>query len=159
MNLLYSRAYHLHCQLTLNSGRSITLARLNQVRTYAGLLEGTPNADSNSMIIEGSTRNAQKLANGALQVIAPPRRDYFRQAGDMSGIASRKRGWIPEWLPMITCIGSFESIGNLRDPNMDLSVLTIVWYQDEFALPILEPALSQILALDWEATAKEVSLY
>ena len=158
MNLLYNRSYHLHCQLTLNSGRSIKLERLNQVMTYAGLLEGIPNADVNSMIIENSTRDAQKLSNGALQLIAPSRRDYFREVGDMSGITLRKRGWIPEWLPGVTCVGSFKSFGKLRDPEMDMSVLTVVWYQDEFALPILEPALSQLLELDWESAAKEIRL-
>jgi len=59
---------------------------------------------------------------------------------------------------MVTCIGSFKSFGKLRDPQMDMSVLTVVWYQDEFALPILEPALRQILALDWDSKAKEIRL-
>ena len=30
-----------------------------------------------------------------------------------------------------------------RDLDADLSVLTVVWFQDEYALPIQEPALSR----------------
>ena len=157
-NLLYSNSYHLHCQLTLKSGRSITLERLNQIMTYSGLVIGLPSAATNSLMIEWSTRDAQRLSNGALQLIEPPRRDYFRRAGDMSKIASRESSGIPEWLPMVTCIGSFKSFGKLRDPKMDMSVLTVMWYQDEFALPILEPALGQILALDWDSASREVRL-
>jgi hypothetical protein len=37
-------------------------------------------------------------------------------------------------------------------------MLTIVWFQEEFALPILEPALGQLLAVDWESLAMNVEL-
>jgi len=29
----------------------------------------------------------------------------------------------------------------------------VVWYQEEFALPILEPALSSLVGLDWNMHA------
>ena len=71
------------------------------------------------------------------------------QPGDMTRVKERFPGRIPEWLPRVQCIGSFED---------GLTALVVVWFQDEYALPILEPALSQMLALDWESLATDFDL-
>ena len=76
----------------------------------------------------------------------------------MQSIVARRPHHIPEWLPHVRCIGSFKDVVKARDPGKDLSVLTVVWYQDEYALPILEPALSQLLAMDWETLAVDVEI-
>jgi hypothetical protein len=47
MELDYNLAYNMRCQLSLRSGRTISLEALNQRMTYSGLLEGTPDARSN----------------------------------------------------------------------------------------------------------------
>src|SRR3954447_25826053 len=56
VGLRYNVAYHLHCQLTLRSGRTITMEALDQELAYAGLLEGVPDARSNDWYIESSLR-------------------------------------------------------------------------------------------------------
>jgi hypothetical protein len=46
----------------------------------------------------------------------------------------------------------------VRDPSKHFSVLTVVWFQDEFALPIQEPSFTKLLDLDWESLALDVEL-
>jgi hypothetical protein len=144
----------------LRSRRTITLEALDQQMTYSGLLEGTPNAKSNDTYIELSLRTAARLCvEGAKpHLIAPNRRDYLREPGDMRRVVEERPYWTPEWLPMVRCIGSFKDVVKARDPNRDLSVLVVVWFQDEYAPPILEPAMSQLLAIDWNALATDIDL-
>ncbi len=42
-----------------------------------------------------------------------------------------------------------------RDPLQDYSVLTVIWFQDDFAFPIDPQVLEQIRALDWEQLAQD----
>src|SRR5262249_26459539 len=95
-------------------------------------------------------------------LISPQRRDYRRIPGDMRGIIEYYRSHfpdspppVPEWLPMVRCIGFFDGHITGRNPGMHLSTLTVVWFQDEFAPPIREPALGQLLDLDWETLARD----
>jgi hypothetical protein len=160
VELRYNIANHLRCQLPLRSGRTITLEALDQRMTYAGLLAGAPDAESNDGHIEYALKEAERhCVRGARpHLIPPPRRDYLREPGDMRRILERSPHYIPEWLPMVRCIGSFKDVVKARDPERDLSVLVVVWFQDEYALPILEPALGQLLAVDWESLATDIDI-
>jgi hypothetical protein len=160
VELRYNVAYHLRCQLVLRSGRTITLEALDQQMTYAGLLAGTPDAESNDRHIEFALREAERhCVRGAKpHLLPPPRRGYLREPGDMAGVVARSPHRTPEWLPMVRCIGSFKDVVKARDPTKDLSLLTVVWFQDEYALPVLEPALSQLLAVDWESLAADIDI-
>jgi hypothetical protein len=160
VDLQYNIAYHLRCQLTLRSGRTITLEALDQQMTYAGLLEGTPDTKLNDWQIEHALQEAERhcVQGAKAHLIPPARRDYLREPGDMQRIIERSPHHIPEWLPMVQCIGSFKDVVKARDPSRDLSVLVVVWFQDEYALPILELALGQLQALDWEALATDIDI-
>jgi len=149
MSFQYDDHYRLHCKLTLHSGREITLTTLNQKRTYAGLLEGTPNAKSNNLGIEWTLKEAQRLCVEGEKpyLITPPRRDDNREPGDMRRLVEANPLHIPEWLPAVECIAQFQS---------STSFLVVVWYQEDFAPPIQEPALGQLLALDWDSLAIEI---
>src|SRR5215475_11876909 len=100
----YVSAYHLHCSLSLESGRTIVLSSLAQTMTYAGLLLGRPHALLNGKILEAAVKDAEKLVHGMVRVwlVDPSRRDYFREPGDMK--YSVKDWGIPEWLPAARCI-------------------------------------------------------
>jgi hypothetical protein len=41
---------------------------------------------------------------------------------------------------------------------MHISVLRVVWFQDEYAPPIQEPALAQLLELDGDTLAMDIEL-
>jgi hypothetical protein len=154
----YVSGYHLHCSLSLESGRTIVLRSLAQEWTYDGLLLGTPFALFNGQILESAVKDAEKLVYGRVRVwlVDPPRRDYFREPGDMKHSARKNLDWIPEWLPLVRCIGVFNSLEPARDKNAHYSELTIVWFQDEYAPPILAPALSSIRAVRWNSFATDL---
>lgn len=155
MSLEYEGNQHLRCALVLSGGRRITLDRLVQYPTYAGVVEGLPSPSTNDVRIETALIDAQALCvDGAKpHLIAPSRRDYFREPGDMASACSERLH--PEWLPMVTCAARFLDSAPVRDRSSDASTLTVVWFQDEFALPIAAPALDGLRALDWHALATD----
>ena len=111
-------------------------------------MEGVPSAEWNDRMVEGAVRAA-----GARPLLIPPvRRDYLRRPGDMEGHTSF-RGRVPEWLPMVTCIGRFQDTRPVRDSSKHLSVLVVVWFQRE-QLPVPDEAGRAALeAVDWERLA------
>jgi hypothetical protein len=145
----------------LKSGRAITLETLDQQMTYAGLVDGLPRSRFNDRLIESAMRDAERYCVvGTLpHLIPPPRRNYLWEPGDMQPVVAQSGGaHVPEWLPEVRCIGAFKDVVKVRDPSRDLSVLVVVWFQDEYALPIREPALSQLLELDWESLATDIDI-
>jgi hypothetical protein len=159
VNLEYDISYHQHCRLTLHSGRSVILEALHQWMTYAGWLEGVPSAWINDRKVASAVQEAEKhgVRGARHHLLPPPRRDYCRRPGDMAAAMSL-RGEAPEWLPVVTCVGVFKDVFSARDKAKDQSYLAVVWYQDEFALPIAGPVLDQLRALDWEALATDVEI-
>ena len=138
-------------QLTLQSGRKITLQRLDQRMHYADALMGAPNARTNREHIKVALEEAGRFSASEISPhLSPPiTRGYRREPGDsprMSGVA--------EWLPDVRCIGLFHSFPACKPENF-YSALVVVWFQEEYAFPIEESALSELLALDWEALATD----
>lgn len=160
MSLQYNVAYHLRCELTLRSGRTITLKSLDQEMSYAGLLEGVPDAKSNDWYIECTLRAVERrcVEGAGPHLIPPVRRDFLREPGDMRQLIQERAYRVPEWLPMVRCIGSFQSSVIARAPDHHVSVLVVVWFQDEYGPPLQESAMGQLLALDWESLATDIDL-
>lgn len=152
MTLEYDSAYRLRCRLMLASGRRITLKSLDQSMTYSGLLEGVPNSWFNDRLVAKKLESARAscVFGGSPHLIMPARRGQLRGSGEPSPLESKRPA--EEWLPMVTCTAVFDS-SSVREG--DGSSLTLVWFQDEFALPIAEPALSSLLGLDWNALATD----
>jgi hypothetical protein len=50
-------------------------------------------------------------------------------------------------------VGVFDSFPPARDQLEHGSSLTIVWFQENFALPIDKTVLDSIQAIDWNAVA------
>lgn len=157
MELDYADSFHLHCTLLLNSGRKIILERFDQSMTYVGLFLGTPNRELNDYLIQEAVSKAKKdYAYGTQPyLIFPKRRDYLREPGDMQELRNNSLSHVPEWLPMVTCIADFFDVRPVQDKNKALSSLTVVWFQDEFALPISPSILKHIQCLDWERLATD----
>ena len=146
MTLSYAPAYHCHCRLTLHSGMEITLKSLVQHMTYGGLIEGFPCRKWNDRILE-----SLGTAPGRV-LIPPPRRNFLRQPGDMDDLSGGSR--VPEWLPMIQCQGEFTSPFPVSAAG-DGSSLTVVWFQDEYAMPMDSSVEEAIRALDWTSVARD----
>jgi hypothetical protein len=125
--------------------------------TYSRLLDGVPDAKTNDRFIESAIQRAEQhcFLGNKPALIPPPRRDYLREPGDMEILRSqreRHRRRNPEWLPRVGCVGTFRSYATAHG---DQSALVVVWFQDEYAPPIQEPALGWLLSLDWDSLATD----
>lgn len=146
-------------RIQLVSGRVVQLEELNQRFTYEGLQGGVPTTKMNQEIIERAVSRAVSpfLKEGPLviqpvevaievsdQELESPRWKWKRQdSGD------------PARIPDILCEGRFESSSPIHDPSQDGSSLVIVWFQNEFALPIDPAVMEQIKAIDWDSAAHD----
>jgi hypothetical protein len=158
MDLVYDTAFHLRSEVTLAGGQRVILHALHQWLTYGGWLEGRSSREWNDRIIAGSLRTAERYcAVGAKPVLIPPeRRPYLRDPSEVT----RNREYYrhePEWLPVVTCVGVFQ--GSLaRDQSKHIGVLTVVWFQREYAPPIAEPSAEHLGRLDWASLATDVEI-
>jgi hypothetical protein len=141
--LEYDATSHLHCGITLRSGRSVTIESLTQSQTYAGWLEDKPRAEINERIIDAAVPPRAVL-------IRPLRRPYLKTPDE-----TPDPGGATEWLPLVTCTARLTSTQGAKSASPEGSFLTVVWYQDEFALPIEPSVLAQISELPWESLASD----
>lgn len=126
-------------QLTLAAGRRITLASLEQWRTYDGLLAGKPGPAINRSHVEELLKRAKEhTADGGHPMLIQP---------SEAAISGR--------LPAVTCVAVFESGEFARADSEPYSSLTVAWFQHEFALPIDQTVESLIRTVDWESAAKD----
>lgn len=145
------RAAEVRGVIRLSDGRRISLARLYQYHTYAGLLAGLPDEAMNRRRIHEAVEYAQeKLGFAGFPRLIPP------QVETKAFPARPHRGpRTAYYLPSTTCIGEFLSSAPARDADMPYSALTLIWYQDDFALPIAEGALAEIRRLEWGPMAED----
>lgn len=130
--------------LKLYSGRVIHLCQLFQSPTYAGLLEGQPSASLNKEIIEKAMRDVgERLWNAGTPHLIEP-------------VIQVRAGYSTPSLPPAVCLASFECFQGVSDPDEGyMSSLSLVWFQDDFALPIDPLILDKIKAVDWERLAED----
>jgi hypothetical protein len=131
-----------HVQVKLGSIET-TVQRLEQERTYGGLMEGVPNAAFNDRILEPIRRASQ---GRGFYFIEPQRRDFLRTPGDMADVRSIG-GRPPEWLPMV-----YVSMRLQARPSW----VEVRFFQDEFAPPLDDRIGAALLGLDWYARAEGV---
>lgn len=151
-----------HYSISLRCGRKITMKSLMQEMTYGDLIEGVPTSkmnDNKLKWIDERMRRDGWFAGQVPFLIPPVRRDFLREPGDMA--SNQHGGRVPEWMPAITCIGRFASHPT-KNPNMNgsslfikSSSLLIIWFQEDYAMPISEIALQAIIAIDWNSHAKD----
>jgi hypothetical protein len=143
-------------EITLRSGRKITLERLVLSKTYAGLVEGYPNHDLNRRLIERVVDEERKKTNPRHEpYVVPPVESpipYHRYHRTSTGSSPKLAFGEPVSLPKILCIGRFES-GPAKDKSADGSVLSVLWFQNQFALPIETTIVERIQELDWDRLA------
>lgn len=122
--------------IQLDSGRQVTLSALNQWRTYAGWLEGLPSPEHNKDIIAGVIDKERNRGHEPFFVVPVE--------------VERERG---TFLPSVVCVADFESSATAHDPDGIGSCLTIVWFQDAFALPIEQDVVEKIRRVNWDTNA------
>jgi hypothetical protein len=148
-----SGEFILACTTTLK-GREVPfktrLKALNQSTTYAGVLEGCPNHFVNQRIIKKSVEHARQLfGTHPPHLIAPIEKVIALNEED-----SVTRIVV---LPAVRCIAVFEANYPTKPDTGDYSALTVVWFQDDWALPIQGDIISALRSLPWANLAHDCS--
>ncbi|CAA6799779.1 MAG: TIGR02996 domain-containing protein [uncultured Sulfurovum sp.] len=139
--------------IKLNSGREIYLESIWQHQTYGGLLCGVPNEEMNKEYIEDNMNYALEKMNAECTYLVPP---VSLELDNIDKKIKRYKDAIR--LPYITCFAQFESSVLTGDESNNGSWLTIVWYQDDFPMPIDDAVLEHIKSIDWESKAEGFEL-
>jgi len=132
------------------SGRTLSMGRLSQRRTYAGLLAGIPDKDMNLRRIGELLDEAQSLAVAGCGVF------LIETVPKVRELQRRGEKVVEERLPAISCAARFDS-GELAPSGDPYSSLVVAWFQQEFGLPTDPGILGQIADIDWERHAAEWS--
>jgi hypothetical protein len=156
MDLRYNLAFHSQSEIEFVTGERVVLHALHQWLTYGAWLEGSPSREWNDRIIAGDMRRAETYCpEKAKPVLIPPeRRPYLREPEENT----RNREFMrkeSEWLPMLTCVGVFQG-APARDKTKHMGILTVIWYQSEYAPPIEAVSAEQLRNLSWVNLATDV---
>jgi hypothetical protein len=121
---------------------TICIEALHQSLTYAGVLEGYPNHDRNRFFIRKSVEFARKLFNFREPYVIVP----IETAIELNDDNDVTTIFV---LPAVCCIGSFTAAIPTKPGAGDYSMLTVVWFQDDWAFPIQDNILRALRALPW----------
>lgn len=135
--------------ITLHSGRQISLRELRQTLVYEGLLEGLPTQKMNNRIINEAVLSAKERLPSGNPILIPPKVTPIERPTPYPFV-------IPAAIPVVQCVGRFHSLETVRDSSMDYSECVLVWFQDSFALPIDADVLLQIQQSNWDANAADL---
>jgi hypothetical protein len=135
---------------SLRSGRAVELDSLRQWRP-GGPLDGAPTAEMNDQSVNDVLAT---FGAGEGSYLVPPKQRPVSQSRPES------ESWrTPMTLPQVVVVAEFVSTtptGGINESGWDQSRLTVIWYQDHWALPIDDEVLAHILALDWNSLARNV---
>lgn len=169
-----------------NKGRELFLQRIDQGLAYAHILEGIPYGQHYAGLINSRLRWACERYPNRKTIILEPRlrplplpeedlailkklrevKDEPDDGLDEDSVAERSLDRLINGIyrnrevvsvGSVCCCALFES-SPIDDQAGMLSELTIVWFQDGFALPIDPYVIEQIQAVDWTNEAVDVDL-
>jgi hypothetical protein len=126
------------------------LRALRQFHVYEGLLEGLPTTEMNQRVVERMVdEERRRLGGGEPYVIRPVETPIKYRRGRPYPFGQ------PNSVPGVGCVGRFHSFQPARDSARDCSELVVIWFQDEFALPIEPSIWEQLLGIDWDQHASD----
>ena len=147
-------------RITLKSGIEINLQSLRQHLTYSSVLQGIPWGPYYSGHVDDQVRwykeERKKFGEGnpAVIVIEPELLDIPVSEGALASMRAFY-GIEPVSIAPVVCRGRFENPNSVRGGgHFELSVLTIIWFQQKFMSPMPEYVVERIKEIDWEATAE-----
>ncbi len=128
----------------LVDGRIIRLRELDQKRVYEGMLDGVPTRGQNAKLVAGIVEGAS--ADGRSVVLVPP---VETPIVDIGGDGPDEACL----LPRTAVCARFESPDPVSGAG-DYSELTVVWFQEAWALPVDGDVVDRLRRLDWDSHAR-----
>jgi len=133
-------------ELGLVSKRVIRLRELDQWLVYEGLPDGVPTRACNAKLVASIVE--ESAAAGGNVVLVPPVESPIAH----SGADGPDSAWL---LPRTAVRARFESTDPVSDAG-DYSELTVVWFQEGWALPVDPGVADRLRHLDWDAHARDM---
>lgn len=122
---------------------------LYQWPTYSGMLEGIPSEEMNKRIIDGVIEVAKELTHWDQVYLIDPK-IVIRENHESHSLEEFVK------LPRIACVAKL--LGPEIDKQCMFSSLTLVWFQDEYAMPVDKDIAKQVEELDWFGLAIDFDL-
>lgn len=130
------------------SGRTLSIGRLSQWRTYDGLLAGIPGKEMNQRLVDDLLEEARGLAVAGCDAF------LIQPVVKVRELQRRGEKVVEERLPAVSCLARFDS-GSLAASGEPYSSLVVAWFQEAFGAPTDPGILGQIADIDWERHAGE----
>jgi hypothetical protein len=142
-------------KLELNTGREVWLTRLEQYGTYMSQLEGIPFEIKGRVNVKWFVQWAQeafKLPVAVLQPLTLPHDEKY------TAHIRKQHRMIPDeeeivYLAPITCVAKFWS-GPVDGIDAVVTGMVVIWFQEQFAMPIDERAMKHLKQIKWDEYAE-----
>ncbi|MCA8831390.1 hypothetical protein [Hymenobacter pini] len=132
--------------IEMGHGKTVVMKALHQAGTYSGLLEGLPTTRMNKEILRRVKDSARRIFYAQdIFLIEPVQKLLKREKWYVFGK--------PAILPKIQCIAELYHPQPARNHDMHFSALTVIWYQDSYALPIYPEVVRKLKELPWDDIA------
>jgi hypothetical protein len=125
------------------------LLRLYQGVTYEGLLEGYPNELWNGIIIKKAFSTAETLFGIKEAFLIQP---MLKEQEEYHGRRKYQE------MPGVLCIGLLKSMSVFKNTKKDFSALAVIWFQDEFAMPVAGGILEKMKAIPYKEVCGEFEI-
>jgi hypothetical protein len=139
----------------LSGGREIFLTRIQQHRSYGGMLCGLPRDPEMSVVqaIAGAQKWDGRFHEAPVVIPAT----IVRGTKPESDQAFPTPLFLREWsmLPQVTTFAVFESLKTARDHSEVYSSVLVVWWQTQFGIPREADLLDRLRSIDWVKHAKD----
>jgi hypothetical protein len=129
-------------------GTRASLRSLYQSLTYEGLLDGAPTVEMNNHTVASMRERYRGSDRGHDALVLEPTQNV-QDDGDPRLSSNRSL------LPRLFCTARFSRWPTANELWRDESHLTLVWWQQRWALPIDEGVLAQLRDVRWTDVAYE----
>lgn len=129
-------------EVTFKDGVGARIVHLDQHLVYANVLEGIPNHRINRGIVADAVRDAEKRW--------PETPCHLMEPSERAPHPTRPSA---SFLPAVICSAVLRRDGTTSTDEPCWETLVVIWFQDEYALPIATAVLDQLRTLDWKSLA------
>jgi hypothetical protein len=142
-------------EFRLSGGREIFLTRIQQHRTYGGMLCGLPRDPERTVFraIEEAQSWDGRFHGAPVVIPATIVRGTKPEPNNSRRIPSAMLEW--SMLPQVTTFAEFKSLTTARDHSEVYSSVLVVWWQTQFGIPREADLLDRLRSIDWVKHAKD----